>query len=445
MKEFNEKINKLLKENQYQDIFPICEEMLNENISQNEKAQIYFIMASAYKELEKLNDAIICYSNCIKLDDNKEYAYVRKSELLLKLNRLEAAAFCCEQGLSKFKNNVILIEIKKQLSPCVAAAAEEEEEEVVTTTHKDNVQPVAIEKSYQQKDKETPVEKKSSKKKFIIIIVLIIVILAIAPLSFFAYNAYSSSDKEVDALLKQQVKNIKKKENKDEVQKALDKQNETEENIKSEKPIYIINGENPNDPFKGLIDGNSSYVFSESDRAKLSYSDVLNKTLDELFVARNEIFARHGYVFSENPKLDAYFRTKAWYVPKPSENVEPENEIELSNVDIIRQVEVSRIAHYNYGNKAIDGFVIKDSETRKITEEEVKKLKDWEIIIARNEIFARHNMKFGVPQIMDHFKKQSWYKSEEKFDESTITKLEYDNIEVLKKEENSRYSRMLKR
>ena len=83
MDEFNkrlENINVFLEIHQYDSIFPICDSILNEDFSPKEKAQVYFIMASTYNQLEKYTEALANYSSCIELDSNKEYAYVRKSE-----------------------------------------------------------------------------------------------------------------------------------------------------------------------------------------------------------------------------------------------------------------------------------------------------------------------------------------------------------------------------
>jgi len=107
-------INTFLGINQYSDIFPICDRILKNNYSKDKKAQIFFIMASTYKELKKYEDAIVSYTSCIKLDNNKEYAYIRKSQLLFKLNRFEAALLCCKQGMLIFEDNSLLIEIEKQ-------------------------------------------------------------------------------------------------------------------------------------------------------------------------------------------------------------------------------------------------------------------------------------------------------------------------------------------
>lgn len=445
MDEFNktlEIINGFLKINQHNSIFPICEKILSEDFSSKEKAQIYFIMASSYKDLEKYTDALVNYSNCIKLDKNKEYAYCRKSELLFKLDRFEAALSCCTQGLIIFEDNSLLIQIKDQcekkiyqsnMVDTITPSINVEDELVAKLTNAKiipivkvpsiaNIPPIIKVPPIVTKRKGSPLVK-----------IILIALLTIISVFFLAYTIYSSYSPKKE---KANVKNTYEKQS---------VQVKPTENIQSDKPLYLVNNEIPTDPFIGSIDGNPSYVFPESSSVKLTYADLLNKTLDELYVARNEIFARHGYIFTTSPKLDSYFRTKSWYRPNSSTKAVPVNDTELSNSDMIKQVEVSRIAYYNYGNKPINGFVIEDSDKKNIKKEDISSFKDWELIIARNEIFARHGMTFGIPQIADHFKAQSFYKPVEKFDESFIKQIEYDNLKILQNEENIRYSKLLNR
>lgn len=56
------------------------------------------------------------------------------------------------------------------------------------------------------------------------------------------------------------------------------------------------------------------YVFPYSDSYLLSDSDLAGKSAWELTVGRNEIAARHGYVFNREDLQD-YFDSKDWYYP----------------------------------------------------------------------------------------------------------------------------------
>jgi hypothetical protein len=56
----------------------------------------------------------------------------------------------------------------------------------------------------------------------------------------------------------------------------------------------------------------ANYLLPESDSRFLTEADLKNLTHEELSLARNEIFARHGRIF-QNQQIAAYFSTKTWY------------------------------------------------------------------------------------------------------------------------------------
>lgn len=57
----------------------------------------------------------------------------------------------------------------------------------------------------------------------------------------------------------------------------------------------------------------SEYVFPNSDKELLKKEDLQQYTKEQLRLGRNEIYARHGVIFSG--ELGEYFRTKSWYHP----------------------------------------------------------------------------------------------------------------------------------
>lgn len=58
-----------------------------------------------------------------------------------------------------------------------------------------------------------------------------------------------------------------------------------------------------------------TYVIEYSDSAYLTEEDVEGFSKKKLRLARNEIYARHGYIFKDK-ELKKYFKKKAWYSPK---------------------------------------------------------------------------------------------------------------------------------
>ncbi|MEW7292188.1 YARHG domain-containing protein [Aquimarina sp. 2304DJ70-9] len=68
-------------------------------------------------------------------------------------------------------------------------------------------------------------------------------------------------------------------------------------------------------------------------------SDIAKNTLYELQLLRNEVFARHRYVF-KSVRLEDYFLTKEWYNPNHDDVVQVQlNAIEKKNVTLFRDKE----------------------------------------------------------------------------------------------------------
>lgn len=88
---------------------------------------------------------------------------------------------------------------------------------------------------------------------------------------------------------------------------------------------------------------NSDFIFPNSSTQELSVYDLKDLTKAELGIARNEIYARHGYVFNQEP-FKSYFESKDWYVPNPefkglNNDLYP---VEYSNVQLILQYEKNK-------------------------------------------------------------------------------------------------------
>lgn len=84
----------------------------------------------------------------------------------------------------------------------------------------------------------------------------------------------------------------------------------------------------------------SDYIFSFSDSRLISDSEINNLDYNLRAYARNEIYARYGYVFSMS-KFRDYFMSKSWYSENPSFNIQTQilNPIEKENIEIIKRHE----------------------------------------------------------------------------------------------------------
>jgi hypothetical protein len=148
---------------------------------------------------------------------------------------------------------------------------------------------------------------------------------------------------------------------------------------------------------------------------KLTLNDIKKATQSDqwkLKVMRNEIFARHGYVFRSD-KIGNYFKNQPWYDSRILD--EKFNfyhyyltKIEKFNIAQIRTIELKENCfQINYHGK------YPSTSRKKLTIDEIVKLTGSnknELRIMRNEIFARHGYKFKTQEMRYYFEKQAWIK-----------------------------------
>jgi len=73
----------------------------------------------------------------------------------------------------------------------------------------------------------------------------------------------------------------------------------------------------------------------------LSASDLRTLSNAELKIMRNEIFARHGYIFKTDA-MKRYFSRQSWYRPDSHNVIDRLSPVELANVETIKAVEKGR-------------------------------------------------------------------------------------------------------
>lgn len=92
---------------------------------------------------------------------------------------------------------------------------------------------------------------------------------------------------------------------------------------------------------KYLMANSAEYMIPESNSVKLYENDLFDYTKTQLTIARNELLARHGYVFKDSD-LRTYFYSKPWYVPSvlgTEFNFSVLNDVETKNVSMVKRVE----------------------------------------------------------------------------------------------------------
>lgn len=104
-----------------------------------------------------------------------------------------------------------------------------------------------------------------------------------------------------------------------------------------EEPTESVQTETEEESEIYFNESDDEYIFP-SNNVYLSRSQIESLSKDELALLRNEIYARHGYIF----KLDEYqmyFERKSWYKPNPYFSEDSFNSIEKANKDLIVEYE----------------------------------------------------------------------------------------------------------
>jgi hypothetical protein len=80
-------------------------------------------------------------------------------------------------------------------------------------------------------------------------------------------------------------------------------------------------------------------IIPDSSTRRLTRNDTVQLSVAQIRIARNEIFARHGFTFS-SADMQEYFSQFSWYRPVPGEI--SLNEVELANIRLLQQAERAR-------------------------------------------------------------------------------------------------------
>lgn len=179
-------------------------------------------------------------------------------------------------------------------------------------------------------------------------------------------------------------------------------------------------------------------VFSQSATKALSAEDVKGKSSEEIWLAKNEIYARHGRSFS-NPDLAEHFSKQPWYKANPDYKdanlspLEKRNAMYLHIVELDNDLNGQRARYKSESTveKDLPDSVIADSSHRKLKVDEVMAMSPEQLRSAQNEIFARHGYEFRNADLKAHFEKMPWYKARPEFSEKDFSWLEQRNIQIL--------------
>lgn len=95
----------------------------------------------------------------------------------------------------------------------------------------------------------------------------------------------------------------------------------------------------------------SQYFNSESSQRLLRPEELKGLTPFQLKIMKNEIFARHGFIFTDSD-MAAYFSGQTWYVPSPDFTAQKLTQAERENIALIERQEGIRTEEPHTGTQA---------------------------------------------------------------------------------------------
>ncbi len=168
-------------------------------------------------------------------------------------------------------------------------------------------------------------DKKSSNGKIVAGVISALVVIGVIIGALFVNGAFDSSDETV------------KEEKPGHYLSEENTSTEKPEETKAPEPTEEVTPEST----KKAVKKDNSYILKDSNKRYLGEDDVGELSTEEIHLARNEIYARRGYIFKDK-ELRKYFKKKAWYKPKvkPSDFRESVlNKYEKANVKFLSNLE----------------------------------------------------------------------------------------------------------
>lgn len=160
------------------------------------------------------------------------------------------------------------------------------------------------------------------------------------------------------------------------------------------------------------------YVLPDSASRYYTEAELSSLSKETLGYARNEIYARHGWIFS-SPEYKSYFEKKSWYIPlytatefqnKLNNGTIVLNQYEWANIQLLLTLEKTAAVYTVPVQPTVQSeYIIYDSNSRYLTASELQYYTTEQLGYIRNEIYARRGYIFSQPEYSIYFNSKSWY------------------------------------
>lgn len=213
------------------------------------------------------------------------------------------------------------------------------------------------------------------------------------------------------------------------------------------------------------------------DRA-LTEADLTGRTLRELVLMRNTIFARAGNPFRKD-WLDAYFRAQPWYQPQKAYDKAKISALDWQNAKAITTFETGlKRPDIEARAAAVKGRIQAGTATpedrielrllsarlgkwqaeptsgtaadpnrspledpslldTQLTNEQLANMSRRDLRLLRNTIYARHGYTFKSELLGQHFANYDWYTPDPAYTTARLTRLDWRNVKLIKTLEQS--------
>jgi len=204
----------------------------------------------------------------------------------------------------------------------------------------------------------------------------------------------------------------------------------------------------------------------------LTDADLDGRTLRELSLMRNTIFARAGNPFAK-PWLDAYFSAQPWY--RKADRLDPKKltDIDVKNAEMIAQREESfgadrlkgerdailargappspedlielELISVQLGEYVGPAGVAREKRNPladpsvldgQLTLAQIQGLSRRDLRLLRNTIYARHGRPFKSPLLNQYFALKDWYEQDDAYTDARLTAVDKRNVQLVKSEED---------
>ena len=173
----------------------------------------------------------------------------------------------------------------------------------------------------------------------------------------------------------------------------------------------------------------NDYVLVNSDTVYYGRSSLAVFSDEELEIAKQEMYARHGRTFTD-PYLEEYFTARSWYTPGTETEL---NACEKANLFLLQNYAREQSGEIN-SNRYIrhmtsaSGFVMADSNSRYLRASDLSTLELDQLVVIRNEIYARQGYIFDSDELKGYFYCTDWYVPNPGFTKKSFNKYEEANI-----------------